>query len=877
MPDSDALNRLRHRLQAAMAPTAVLRANPWVDPRPMRAALKSVQQSFDAVDGPPPTPSMRLAVQAFLETQRVASFKELKYTCFGLTLTVEGTSGRLVDRSSAFQRLLGEVDALRGEDRRFRRCYQALLQSYFAFSDGQAEEDTSAMLAAPAFQTLRGFLSDRLEVVARPAGGRTPGWVITLQEHRNLLTDRPCDRYTAQLAEGKTDELAAVCQGLGVSRSSWVWQEVILAYLRDVCGRDDAPFKQAMDAALDLAEGRTALEPSLATARTVVARVVKRYSDAATHPEIPRLRDASVSRIGNPWIKRTVWDAWVRHEPARQMVDGWLKSKLMQDFFTLLSDQGGGAVDRRRLTYWLKYVKVIEDMWFVLGRSAYSNRTEEFVEMRRRMAGRLHQMTGSVAQNNAFVMKIAGHLVVEFGMTGNACFIYPASQKTFDESTKSVSIYDLKQGRRKLTHHGLTWEQEFTRVLNQLMDAPLPDLAPEPAPPSPPPADDRGQRLAEAWQRVSKLTTSPPAATAAQPTREVQAREPSPVSRHQPPSGQHRDLLRSILDRCRANGIEYQWRGGSGGSLWVAPAASQRLTLHQDMKSIGFVFDVLPAKHGYWLRADKMVPEDRRALGEPEAPAAGEPASEGEIAGILRKCDLYQVQHRDLRASGGNLWVYADPEQHPHLVDSLKRVGFQHAPGKGYWLADSREGRMTTAPASRGAQEDRARSVSPPLRTQPGMGAQDVERILVECRSHRVQVDDLRATEGQVRVYASWKQHPELALKLRAAGFKYDLKQHWFIGYAKGAGTAGRPSPQLLTDVQSARHPTAADGLTNALEAILKRCREAGVNVDDRRSRGGSIWVDANPGASPSLVNELVRIGFRFSDTRKQYYLNQES
>ena len=581
MPDSDALNRLRRRLQSALAPTAVLRSNPWVDPKPMRMALKAVEQAFDCAGETPPTQSMKTAVLAFLQAAQPLSFRELKYTCFGVTLPFDGVRDRLVDRREAFKRLLVEVDGQRGECRRFRRCYQALLQSYFAYQHQEGQAPSEA--PEPSFLSLRGYLTDRLEVVASPASGRMPAWVLTLKEHDNLLTDRPCDRYTSQLAQGKPDLLAEVCSGLGIGRQSWVWQEVILAYLREICSRNDDRFNKAMDNAMDLAEGKTALTPSLATARTVVSQVVKRYSESTDHPERPRLRDACIDRIGNPWIRRPAWDAWVKHEPARQMVDGWLKSKLMEDFFTLLSDQGGGAVDRRRLTYWLQYLGVIEDMWFVLGSRAYRLGAEEFVEMRRRMAGRMLELTGTDPQNNAFIMRIGGYLIVEYGMKGNACYIYPASQVPFQETSKSVSIHLLKRGNQKL-RHGARWEAEFTVVLQGLLGVQVVATASAAAP-----------ALKTATERPSAAPIPVPSPSASSVRNTAWPSYTPPTRANDAATPQ---LIQKLLWKCDVFGVKHEDLRQQGGSLWVYASPTQYPELTKHLEQLGFQFT---ARRGYWM------------------------------------------------------------------------------------------------------------------------------------------------------------------------------------------------------------------------------------------------------------------------------------
>lgn len=159
--------------------------------------------------------------------------------------------------------------------------------------------------------------------------------------------------------------------------------------------------------------------------RRAIALLVSRYTRCVSKPEHPALRDAAVAIIGNPWLKRTAWDAWVKRassqpdDEAREMINGWLKRRLITDFFAVLSEDG--QVDQRRLKYWLRFETVIEDIWLVLGPDAMWNNSEPYKELRKRSVGRLQRLENAgPSNNNAFIMRIGDWLIVEFGVTGNA-------------------------------------------------------------------------------------------------------------------------------------------------------------------------------------------------------------------------------------------------------------------------------------------------------------------------------------------------------------------------------------------------------------------------------------------------------------------------
>jgi hypothetical protein len=203
-----------------------------------------------------------------------------------------------------------------------------------------------------------------------------------------------------------------------------------------------------------------------------LAQVLIRYEKCKERPENPLLCELAVSKIGNPWLKREAWDAYVKVDNARKMVDGWLKSKLIRDFFALLS--ADGAANPRRLEFWLLFAPVIEDVWFVLGANAQRNQSGAYKDMKKSMSmdGRLHYFgTGTTADNNAFVMRIGKFMVVEFGVTGNACYVFNAGDMEINSALKTVEINQLK-GANHVTRllHSDPWEQNFNAWLCPRID-----------------------------------------------------------------------------------------------------------------------------------------------------------------------------------------------------------------------------------------------------------------------------------------------------------------------------------------------------------------------------------------------------------------------
>lgn len=430
----------------------------WGAPQEMSRALADVKTSFDNANATPNERSIGKALLAFRNTGDLPTFIDLKYACYGLSQTFGREGWSLIGDPELFPAFLRRVDKESPKPRRFRKCYQGLMHSYFSYDIFDAPSEAAKLN----WRHLQKYLRERMHVAL--SATNMPAWLKSFSEHQNLVSDKPCERYASALLKGDSSELASAGEGIGISNSSWLWQEAMVAHTQAVTKQsDDGEFKKLLEPLIDLLDGKGDIELSETVVVECAAQLLIRYTKCIERAEHSRLRDLAVNHIGNPWLKRNAWDAFVRNEDARKMVDGWLKRRLITDFFELLSEDG--SADERRLNYWLRFEPVIEDMWFALGPHARSNSSLEFREMRKRMEGRFFHLdgTGNKSDNNAFIMRIGHFLVVEFGVIGNACYIYNAADLPLDEGRRDLSIHQLKV-KSKATGwliHMNEWEQKF--------------------------------------------------------------------------------------------------------------------------------------------------------------------------------------------------------------------------------------------------------------------------------------------------------------------------------------------------------------------------------------------------------------------------------
>jgi hypothetical protein len=348
---------------------------------------------------------------------------------------------------------------------------------------------------------------------------------------------------------------------------------------------------------LHLINGEADLRLAQVLATQATAMAVARYASSTEHPEHTDLRDACLRWIGNPWVDRMAWDAHARSEPARQMVEGWLKRHLIKNFFQLLAHDG--AADLRRLNYWLKWESQITDMWFVLGRDAVENKSEPFKRLRKLMEGRERFLDDSTDDNNAFVMRIGPLLVIEFGVTNNACFAYAAADFKTSLERRRLSVHALKQksGATKLSHSRV-WEPRFDQTLRLLLQSvphskgqlvSSPDCA-RAAPPVvvPTPASVVAARPAPPpW---------PPQMTSAERT----AATALPQHAERPDQRVSQVTVDIIRAKCVQYGISWEDNRPKKGAFWVLMAdRNQHPVFAKTLETLGFRHT---ERQGFWIK-----------------------------------------------------------------------------------------------------------------------------------------------------------------------------------------------------------------------------------------------------------------------------------
>ena len=156
------------------------------------------------------------------------------------------------------------------------------------------------------------------------------------------------------------------------------------------------------------------------------------------------------------------------------MVRGWLNREHIRLFFEVLSEDR--QTDRRRVDFWTQYFDQIDMTYFALGSNARYSRSPDIRKLRETLGDlRLTLLRGGAAANNAFIMQMGQYVVVEFGVTGNACYVFKQSRLPVElrgeVAGDGTGLKDRGRAEVWLPHVDTAagrWEDEFRRALEAI-------------------------------------------------------------------------------------------------------------------------------------------------------------------------------------------------------------------------------------------------------------------------------------------------------------------------------------------------------------------------------------------------------------------------
>ncbi|WFU25122.1 EH signature domain-containing protein [Bradyrhizobium sp. CB1717] len=411
----------------------------------------------------PPDDIIATAIRRFVGSPNdKVSFRDLQLITFGCLNGTGDTVPGLGDKKNLFHRLLDLVAKLRDRPRLLRRCYRGLLSSYFNYDFG---DSTRFAPVKPQFESLQAFLLNEIGCLEGTA--YVPDWIKTLRQHVNLLSNEPTKRYST--AETADAEFRSVCSQLDISKRSWIQNRYLIDRIEHAAKAPDDEFRAGLPHLLGL------LQENGQVLNSGLRLILERYADCSERTQNLALSDFAVKFWGIPWLPSNSGRWFALSASARQMIVDWLKLEFIQQFFSVLAEDGTN--DRRRLKFWRSYHDKIDDMYFALGRTAQASLSRDLAELRKKMTGRvLELLNGGSAHNNAFIMQIGRFTVVEFGAKGNACFVFEKDRAPFNLNQRSISGDRTELKSQDCLHRLLhvdgasePWEGKFRGILSELI------------------------------------------------------------------------------------------------------------------------------------------------------------------------------------------------------------------------------------------------------------------------------------------------------------------------------------------------------------------------------------------------------------------------
>jgi hypothetical protein len=577
------MSSLSHLRGALLEATSGLLQGPTFDFRPLdREVAKLSDWLGERGAAKPAHDAIILALRAFYRDQELQSHRQARLVCFGCVDPVLPDRARMIEDGDRFPKLLGAIDIYLPNARAFRLCYRGLLYAYFSY-----DTETALCAGRVNWERLRTYLRDRAANTLAP--GPLPVWVETLQANTQLLSDDPGEAYGRTLLTGQSEEFDRAREALDIHEDSWLIWRLVMGQVEAGSRDADSGFQQYLPKLLNL------LSDHPLAANEGLAKLLIRYCACRPLTVHAGLRDFAVARWGNPWLSLNKAKWSLVSDEARAMVADWLKLILIQQFFSLLA--AGGINDMRRLKFWERYHDSIDDMYFALGNTARCHPGADFQNIRKKMAGRLLNLySAGPPANNAFIMCIGDYVVVEFGLSGNACFVFRRDGLPFRldgdiaGNGNALKHQSCVERLRHVDGAFQSWEQTFQRTLASLIG-----VQPGPA------ALGNDIRTAISSKGVPRVIDAQPVALSARPQSPV-GQAPSqrslPGSNSTPTVSRATFSERELSRLCDTRRIQIEDFRERNGNLWVLTRDTDGHVSSQ-LRSWGFAFK---SGRGWWRK-----------------------------------------------------------------------------------------------------------------------------------------------------------------------------------------------------------------------------------------------------------------------------------
>lgn len=338
--------------------------------------------------------------------------------------------------------------------------YFPLLYSYFAVEQAEINKRPNNWVQ------LRNILNTNRSTLFQ-ATLKPKRWLTTLMDHPEVLSLDPSKRFIRDFLYNSDDSrVSSQLESLSIAPNSWFWDSLVSSSIKSVKTMEEDDYFKVIPRFLLLLQKNPIYTTAILTA------LLERYSSTSKRTLVHEaLKSICLTQWGNPQYDSAA--GWRNVNPdTRKMVVQWFVRADLEAFFKLFSH----TADVDRFNYWIKFIDKISFSQIFLGPAAVQSRHAEhrkFIELNR---GRLKNLVGSTASNNAFLLKIDNIHIVDFSDTGNACYGY--SNLPFNIDKKNVTVSELKNKPYSIFRNGFgeavglshagNWEARFDEKLAEL-------------------------------------------------------------------------------------------------------------------------------------------------------------------------------------------------------------------------------------------------------------------------------------------------------------------------------------------------------------------------------------------------------------------------
>lgn len=436
------------------------------DTQSVIAAVDNVKKVFEGcTTAEAPKERAYHAALKFLREQKLEE-DEYDFIAAAINTPIKEADGKRIINSPRFGLLINFYTQQIKHNELWRLTWYWLLLSYFQLELG-SHVDEQTQKNATLLQT---FLNDSHTHFTQQQG-YIPQWAKALQEHSNILTENPCDRYAAAVLHGIHTEVDQIKEQLGIPLQSWFWHQLTLSIVRYVTGiqQDDSAFQSKITNLIQHLEKHPGFRDE------AIKLILERYYKCADKSPHPALRDYVIRPDvwKNPKLRNSgIASKWRNvNESIWRMILSWVTREHLRMFFEIISGRNGARKDR--FEFWSQYLEQISFTKLVFGQETKLQqlRNPEIAKLFKEEEEVYALLSSNNSDLDAFIIQIKNYVFVEFSMNGNAAFIYENSKLPFklDAHRMNDNTYldGLKSAQdNKIIHNGNWQNSAKTRLMN---------------------------------------------------------------------------------------------------------------------------------------------------------------------------------------------------------------------------------------------------------------------------------------------------------------------------------------------------------------------------------------------------------------------------